>query len=86
VGVSAAVGVGAEKWTGKSAKEIMAGVRGVLGEDRFDVFRAHSGEYRRGEIDGGEYYALFGDDFSLLDEHGLFHPIIDLLPGLGSRV
>jgi len=39
---------------GKSAKEIMAGVREVVGEDRFDVFRAHSGEFRRGEIDGSQ--------------------------------
>ena len=43
-----------ESWRGKPAKEIMGGVRGVLGEDRFDVFRAHSGEYRRGEIDGSQ--------------------------------
>ena len=44
---------------------------------RFDVFRAHSGEFRRGEIDGGEYYALFANDFALLGQHGLFHPIVD---------
>jgi len=43
-----------ESWQGKSAKEIMGGVRAVVGEDRFDVFRAHSGEFRRGEIDGSQ--------------------------------
>jgi hypothetical protein len=31
----------------------MGGVKSVVGEDRFLVFRAHSGEFRRGEIDGG---------------------------------
>ena len=38
------------------------------------------------QIDGGEYYALFADDFALLDQHGLFHPIIDLLPGYTSII
>ena len=32
-----------------------------------------------------QYYDLFADDFALLDEHGLFHPIIDLLPDQDRR-
>jgi hypothetical protein len=44
------------------AAEIMGGVKSVVGEDRFLVFRAHSGEFRRGDIDGGTcpYVYAFG--------------------------